>query len=133
MGFVARSRRGKACAGSAGSRGFGGDSVRGALEQARDLADTPAAQFQAAWLERLNDWEAQWVTGIGTAAEGPAHSAEDCARTLKRLRFDREREALQREIARLQDEADDDAQARIAELSIRKIELKRRIEALSAD
>jgi DNA primase len=105
----------------------------GALEQARDLADTPAAQFQAAWLERLNDREAQWVTGIGTAAEGPAHSAEDCARTLKRLRFDREREALQREIARLQDEADDDAQARIAELSVRKIELKRRIEALSAD
>jgi hypothetical protein len=52
---------------------------------------------------------------------------------LKRLRYDREREALQREIARLQDETGEDAQNRIAELSVRKIELKRRIEALSAD
>jgi DNA primase len=105
----------------------------GAIEIARELAEVPAGHFPTAWLERLTEREAQWVTGIGALAEGPAHSADDCVKTLKRLRFDREREALQREIDRLQDAADDGAQARIAELSVRKIELKRRIEALSAD
>ena len=105
----------------------------GALEAARALADVPAAHFPTAWLERLTEREAQWVTAIGTQAEGAAHSADDCVRTLKRLRYDREREALQREIDRLQDTSGDDAQARIAELSVRKIELKRRCEALSAD
>ena len=105
----------------------------GAFEAARGLADVPAAQFPTAWLERLSEREALWVTAIGSEPEGPAHSAEDCVRTLKRLRFDREREALQREIARLQDLTGEDAQNRIAELSVRKIELKRRIEALTAD
>jgi DNA primase len=105
----------------------------GVLEAARDLAEAPAEQFPSAWLERLSERETQWVTGIAAQPEGPALSADDCVRTLKRLRFDREREALQREIDRLQDTLDDDAQSRIAELSVRKIELKRRIEALSAD
>jgi DNA primase len=105
----------------------------GALEAARALGDVAAAHFQTAWLERLSEREAQWVTAIGTQAEGPAHSAEDCVRTLKRQRCDREREALQREIDRLQDATGDEAQSRIAELSVRKIELKRRSEALSAE
>ena len=105
----------------------------GAFESAKAMADVPSGHFPTAWLERLSEREAQWVTAIGTEPEGPALSAEDCVRTLKRLRFDREREALQREIARLQDLTDEDAQTRIAELSVRKIELKRRIEALTAD
>jgi hypothetical protein len=73
------------------------------------------------------------VTGIGAQAEGPAHSAEDCVRTLKRLRFDRERTALQREMERLADVSGPDAEARFVELDGRKKELTRRIEALSAD
>ena len=93
----------------------------------------PAASFPTAWLERLNEREAQWVTGIGAQAEGPAHSAEDCVRTLKRLRFDRERTALQREMERLADVSGPDAEARFVELDGRKKELTRRIEALSAD
>ena len=105
----------------------------GALEIARALADVPAASFPTAWLERLNEREAQWVTGIGAQAEGPAHSAEDCVRTLKRLRFDRERTALQREMERLADVSGPDAEARFVELDGRKKELTRRIEALSAD
>jgi DNA primase len=105
----------------------------GALEIARGLSDVPAASFPTAWLERLSEREAQWVTGIGAQAEGPAHSAEDCVRTLKRLRFDRERTALQREMERLADVSGPDAEARFVELDGRKKELTRRIEALSAD
>jgi DNA primase len=105
----------------------------GAIETAKNLADVPSSHFPTTWLERLSEREAQWVTAIGTEAEGPARSADDCVKTLKRLRYDREREDLQREIARLQDQTNEDAQNRIAELSVRKIELKRRIEALSAD
>ena len=105
----------------------------GAFEAARALADVSSPHFPTAWLERLTERESQWVTAIGTQAEGPAHSAEDCVRALKRLRYDREREALQREIDRLQDSAGLEAENRIAELSLRKIELKRRSEALAAD
>ena len=105
----------------------------GALQAARDLAEVPAGHFPGAWLERLTEREAQWVTGIGAQAEGPALSAEDCVRTLKRLRFDRERTALQREMERLADLAGPDAEARFVELDGRKKELTRRIEALSAD
>ncbi|MBK5297265.1 MAG: DNA primase [Vicinamibacteria bacterium] len=105
----------------------------GALEIARGLSDVPAASFPTAWLERLSEREALWVTGIGAQAEGPAHSADDCVRTLKRLRFDRERTALQREMERLADLSGPDAEARFVELDGQKKELTRRIEALSAD
>jgi hypothetical protein len=77
--------------------------------------------------------EALWVTAIGSEPEGPAHSAEDCVRTLKLMRYDRERTALQRELERLADLSGPDAEARFVELDGRKNELTRRIEALTAD
>jgi DNA primase len=102
------------------------------LEVAAELKEVPAERFPAALLERLTDQEREQVTGVAAAPESPALSAEDCVRTLKRLRFDREREALQREIDRLQDAMSPETRARLDELSLQKIELKRRIEALSA-
>ncbi|HEX6228405.1 MAG TPA: hypothetical protein VFZ41_02965, partial [Solirubrobacterales bacterium] len=106
--------------------------ARPVLELARGLQEFPAEQLPGALLERLTDQERPWVAALAAEPHGPALSAEDCARTLQRLRFDREREALQREIDRLQDGLSAEAQARLTELSLQKIALKRRIEALSA-
>jgi DNA primase len=53
-------------------------------------------------LERLSMAEAQLVTGIASESEAPVHDVKECARTLKRLRYERERAAVQREIDRLQ-------------------------------
>ena len=105
----------------------------GALEVAKNLTDVTSGHFPTSWLERLSEREAQWVTGIGAQPEGPALSAEDCVRTLKRMRYDRERLNLQREMERLADQSGPDVEARFAELDGRKRELTRRIEALSAD
>ena len=55
-------------------------------------------------LERLNAGEAQLVTGIASETEPHVHDAAECALILKRLRYERERAALQREIDRLQQE-----------------------------
>lgn len=109
-----------------------GLAARGVLEVARGLQDVSPEAVPAVLLERLTEKERHWVTAIAAATEGPALSAEDCARTLRRMRFDREREALQQEIDRLQDDSTPESEARLAELSLQKIELKRRIEALSA-
>jgi DNA primase len=105
---------------------------RHVIEQARSLGDISAEALPAALLQRLTEVETREVTGIATAPEAPALSPDDCVRTLKLMRFDRERAALQREIDRLRDDASAETQTRIAELGLQKIELKRRIEALSA-
>ena len=83
--------------------------------------------------ERFRTWAASWASMTSVAVSRRAHSADDCVRTLKRLRFDRERTALQREMERLADVSGPDAEARFVELDGQKQELTRRIEALSAD
>ncbi|HEX7086487.1 MAG TPA: DNA primase [Vicinamibacterales bacterium] len=103
------------------------------LAVARELGDVPAASFPTRWLERLNERDAARLTAIGSLEEGPVLSADDCVRTLRRMRFDRERMELQAELARLTDERSPEAQERFARLSAQKLELMRRIEALSAD
>jgi DNA primase len=103
------------------------------LADARELGDVAAASFPTAWLERLNERDAARLTSIGSRSEGPALSAEDCVRTLRRMRFDRERAALQAELSRLTDERSPEAQERFARLSAQKLELMRRIEALTAE
>ncbi len=55
-------------------------------------------------LERLSSEDAQLVTRIASD-DTPAAPAADCARALKRLRYEREGAALQREIDRLQEQA----------------------------
>jgi DNA primase len=106
--------------------------ARRVFETARSLSGATAEQVPIRLLERLNEQEAQMVTGIGA---DPTRSAppEDCVRALRLLRYDRERAALQREIDRLQQEAAPGVAARIEQLGLQKIDLKRRIEALGAE
>ena len=66
---------------------------------------------------------------IGRQSHPPA-AAADCVRTLKRLRFDRERAAVQREIDRLQEQGAARHEAEILSLWSRKQALLQQIEAL---
>jgi DNA primase len=106
--------------------------TRHVLEVARSLHDQAERHVPGALLERLNEEEARLVTGIAAESACPA-PVDDCVRTLRLLRYDRERAALQREIDRLQEEAAPGTGARIEQLWLRKIDLKRRIQALSSE
>jgi DNA primase len=106
--------------------------ARPVFELARTLQDQPAGVFPAALLERLNDRLLQQVTAAAAERERPALSIDDCVRTIRRERYEDEQLALQREIDRLRDERSATSVARIEQLYGQKIDLKRRIEALSA-
>ena len=96
-------------AGAGGAGGAGTGRYRTAwrhgpiLEQARSLQEWPPRRLPETLIERLNSGEASLVAEIGRQSHPPA-AAADCVRTLKRLRFDRERAAVQREIDRLQEQ-----------------------------
>ncbi len=82
-------------------------------------------------LERLSMVEAQLVTGIaGGQPEPHVHDADGCVRSIKRLRYERERAAVQREIDRLQQLGAAEHGAQIDALWSRKQDLIHRIEAL---
>ena len=82
-------------------------------------------------LERLSMVEAQLVTGIaGGQPEPHVHDAEGCVRSIKRLRYERERAAVQREIDRLQQLGAAEHGAQIDALWSRKQDLIHRIETL---
>ena len=106
--------------------------ARRVFEMARTLQGATAEQVPTRLLERLNEQEAQLVTSIGADPTRSA-PADDCVRALRLLRYDRERAALQREIDRLQQEAAPGGAARIEQLGLQNIDLKRRIEALGAE
>jgi len=103
-------------------------SSRTVLDLARKLNEdkgfSPAALF-----ERLTMEDAQLVTAIASEGEAHVHDAHDCARILKRLRWERERAAIQREIDRLQEVGAGDGQE-LRELLVRKYDVIQRIEAL---
>src|SRR5262249_39741476 len=75
---------------------------RQVLEMARSLHQEPLTLLPSTLLQRLNTVNAQLVTSIAATATSPAPPAE-CVRALKRLRWERERAAIQREIDRLQE------------------------------
>jgi DNA primase len=106
-----------------------GLATRTILEQARSLQDWPPAALPEALIERLNSGEALLVAEIGRQSHPPAAPA-DCVRTLKRLRFDRERAAVQREIDRLQEAGAARHEAEIVSLWARKRVLLQQIEEL---
>jgi hypothetical protein len=58
------------------------------------------------------------------------HDAAECALILKRLRYERERAALQREIDRLQQERGSEPGDELQDLLVRKYELIQRIDGL---
>jgi hypothetical protein len=72
------------------------------FEVARSLHDRPLDVIPSELLRRLSTMNAQLVTGIAGQEVAPAIGFEACASSLKRLRCERERAAIQREIDRLQ-------------------------------
>jgi DNA primase len=100
------------------------------LEIARTLRETPVQVVPAGLLARLNTLEAQLVAGIAAEAR-PVAPAVDCARALRRMRFERERAGLQREIDRLQEAGSNAGGGAIEALMRRKIDLSQQIETLT--
>jgi len=75
------------------------------FEAARDLISQGAELLPSELLRRLSTMNVQLVTGIAGESTAPVRGPGDlteCARILKRLRCERERAAIQREIDRLQ-------------------------------
>jgi DNA primase len=107
---------------------FDGLSSRSVLDLARKLNEdkgfSPSALF-----ERLTAVDAQLVTAIASEGEAHVHDAHDCVRIIKRLRWERERGAIQREIDRLQEAGARDGE-KLQELLVRKYDVIQRIEAL---
>jgi DNA primase len=102
---------------------------RSVLDLARKLNDDRGFS-PAVLLERLNAGEAQLVTGIASETEPHVHDATECALILKRLRYERERTALQREIDRLQQEPGTESSSQLEDLLVRKYDLIQRIDGL---
>jgi DNA primase len=100
------------------------------LRQAQSLQGGPLGTLPEALVERLSKEEAALVAEIARQA-GPPAGARDCARTLKRLRYDRERADLQREIDRLQEAGGASHEGELVALWERKKHLLRRIETLA--
>ena len=107
-----------------------GLACRSVLDLARKLNDDRGFS-PAVLLERLNAGEAQLVTGIASETEPHVHDATECALILKRLRYERERTVLQREIDRLQQEPGTESSNRLQDLLVRKYELVQRIDGLT--
>jgi DNA primase len=106
-----------------------GLATRSILDQARSLQEWPPASLPETLIERLSSGEASLVAEIGRQSHPPAAPA-DCVRTLKRLKFDRERAAVQREIDRLQEQGASRHEAEIVSLWARKQALLQQMEAL---
>jgi DNA primase len=100
------------------------------LRQAQTLQGGPPSSLPEALLERLSTGEAALVVEIARQTGAPADAA-DCVRTLKRLRYDRERADLQREIDRLQEAGAAAHETEIVALWERKKHLLHRIETLT--
>ena len=107
-----------------------GLATREILKQARSLHDWPPSGLPGALIERLSTGEVTLVEEIGRQTGAPA-DALDCVRTLKRLRYDRERALVQREIDRLQEAGIGEYEKEILQLWERKKVILHRIEALA--
>ncbi len=103
---------------------------REVFEMARNLHDQSGTFSPSALLQRLSTVNNQLVTSIAANPTPPAPAA-DCARAIKRLRWERERAAIQREIDRLQGLGAGQYGHEIDALWQRKINLIHRIEELT--
>jgi DNA primase len=104
--------------------------ARDIFELARNLHEEPVDLLPSALMQRLNTVNVQLVTSIAATPASPAPPA-DCARALKRLRWERERAAIQREIDRLQQLDATQHGHEINDLWQRKKDLLHRIEELT--
>ena len=107
---------------------------REVFEAARDLHDQPPDLLPSALLQRLSTMNVQLVTGIAGQETPPFvddRGLADCARGLKRLRWERERASVQREIDRLQGLGSTEHGEAINVLLNQKRQLAQQIEALT--
>ena len=100
------------------------------FETACTLQKEPAAFIPAALLQRLSTVSAQIVTSIAASETKPAPPSE-CVKALKRLRWESEGAAIQREIDRLQQAKGGEHGNEIDVLWLQKITLMHRIEELT--
>jgi DNA primase len=106
--------------------------TRGIFELARSLqGSTPPEGLPTALLERLTTENARIFTAVAAMGSAPALSPFECARTIKRLRWQRERSDIQREIDRLQELGSGAHSAEIDVLLRKKNDLGLRIEQLT--
>jgi DNA primase len=103
---------------------------RDVFEMARSLHDQAPGFSPSAFLQRLSTVNTQLVTSIAASSTPPA-PARDCARAIKRLRCERDRAAIQREIDRLQELGAGQYGNEIDVLWQRKKDLLHRIEDLT--
>jgi DNA primase len=103
---------------------------RDILEVARSLHGEPADLLPTTLLQRLSTMNAQLVTSIAAATISTAPPG-GCVRAIKRLRWERERAAIQREIDRLQELGASQHGQEIDTLWQRKKSLLHRIEELT--
>ena len=108
---------------------FEGLATESILNVARTLTEWPIESVAKTLLERLSADEATLAERIAKAPTAPA-KANDCANAIRRLRFERERAALQDEIDRRQQLGTPGALQEIDNLWQRKKDLLQRIEAL---
>lgn len=105
--------------------------TRDILEMATSLqASTAADAIHSALLQRLSTENAQLVAKIAAAPGAPAPAME-CARALKRLRYERERAAIQRDIDALQRQGSAASNSEIDALLRKKNDLGLKIEQLT--
>lgn len=104
--------------------------AREVFELARTLHGVDVDGLPSMLLQRLSTENAQLVTGIAATPAPPA-APLDCARALKRLRWERERAQIQREIDHLQDMGARQHGSEIDALWQRKKDLLHRIEQLT--
>jgi len=103
---------------------------REVFEMARSLQNQVERFSPSAFLQRLSTVNAQLVTSIAASSTPPA-PARECARAIKRLRCERDRAAIQREIDRLQELGAGQYGHEIDALWQRKKDLLHRIEDLT--
>ncbi len=102
---------------------------RSVLDLAKQLKEN--GKFSATTFPDMSMAEAPLVTGIASESEAHVHDAAECVRKLKKLRYERERAAVQQEIDRLPQRGAPEAPGRLDELLRQKTQLIKKIEALA--
>jgi DNA primase len=102
---------------------------RGILREAQSLQGFPEDALPATLLQRLSKGEIALVEDICRQERAPS-AASDCVVALKKMRLERERASVKREIDALQEQGAGRDEAQIDALLVRMRDLSQRIEAL---
>jgi DNA primase len=105
--------------------------TRRILDVARSLHELPPSGVPSALIQRLSEGDAQLVTSIASEGAPPVTQVTECLRAVKRMRFDRERAEIQREIDRLQAQGTGWQNAELTTLLKRKEDLRHLMEELT--